>query len=70
MVLKKGFTVQTVEDGYDNRSVTVFEGTEDPEQAGERLYQTVIDIASGTLSRNETMAYNEPIDLYLEGPRF
>jgi altronate dehydratase len=43
---------------------------EDPEQAGERLYRTVIDIASGTLSRSETLLYTEPIDLCLEEPRF
>ena len=48
----------------------MIEGTEDPEQAGERLYRTVIDIASGTLSRSETLAYAEPVDLCLEGPRF
>ena len=63
-------TYEMTGDNIDFYSGTVIEGKEDPEQAGERLYQTVIDIASGTLSRNETMAYNEPIDLYLEGPRF
>jgi len=48
----------------------VIEGKEDPEQAGERLYRTVIDIASGTLSRSETLVYTDPVDLYLEEPRF
>ena len=57
-------------DNIDFYSGSVIEGTEDPEQAGERLYRTVIDIASGTLSRSETLAYAEPVDLCLEGPRF
>jgi len=48
----------------------VIENQEDPAEVGERLYQTVIDIASGTLSRSETLLYAEPIDLYLEEPRF
>jgi hypothetical protein len=30
----------------------------------------VIDIASGTLSRSETLFYSDPIELYLEEPRF
>ena len=35
-----------------------------------RLYRTVTDIASGTLSRSETLHYTEPIDMYLQEPRF
>ena len=41
-----------------------------PEEAGERFYRTVIDIASGTLARSETLYYTEPIDMYLQEPRF
>jgi altronate dehydratase large subunit len=57
-------------ENIDFYSGTVIEGKEDPEQVGERLYQTVIDIASGTLSRSETLFYSDPIDLCLEEPRF
>jgi altronate dehydratase large subunit len=57
-------------DNIDFYSGTVIEGKENAEQAGERLYRTVIDIASGTLSRSETLTYSEPIDLCLEEPRF
>ena len=57
-------------ENIDFYSGTVIEGKESPEQAGERLYQTVIETASGTLSRSETLQYSEPIDLYLEEPRF
>jgi altronate dehydratase large subunit len=63
-------TYGMAKDSIDFYSGTVLEGKEDLEQAGERLYQTVIDIASGTLSRSETLLYSEPIELYLEEPRF
>jgi altronate dehydratase large subunit len=63
-------TYAMARDSIDFYSGTVIEGKEDPEQAGERLYRTVIDIASGTFSRSETLVYTEPIDLYLEEPRF
>ncbi|HTU01780.1 MAG TPA: hypothetical protein VMG58_08180, partial [Candidatus Sulfotelmatobacter sp.] len=57
-------------DSVDFYSGTVIEGSETPEQAGERFYQTVIDIASGTLTRSETVNYTEPIDIYVQEPRF
>jgi len=57
-------------DNIDFYSGSVIESQEDPELAGERLYQTVIDTASGALSRSETLVYTEPIDLCLEEPRF
>jgi len=63
-------TYAMARDNIDFYSGTVIEGKEDPAQAGERLYRTVIDIASGTLSRSETLVYSDPIDLYLEEPRF
>lgn len=63
-------TYAMARENIDFYSGTVIEGKEDPEQAGERLYRTVIDIASGTLSRSETLVYTEPVDLYLEEPRF
>jgi len=63
-------TYAAAKDSIDFYSGTVIEGTETPEQAGERLYHTVRDIASGTLSRSETLHYSEPIDMYLQQPRF
>ncbi len=63
-------TYAMAQDSIDFYSGAVIEGKEDLEQAGERLYQTVIDIASGTLSRSETLFYSDPIELYLEEPRF
>ena len=63
-------TYAMAEDNIDFYSGTVIVNKEDPEKAGERLYRTVIDIASGTLSRSETLLYSDPVDLYLEEPRF
>ena len=63
-------TYQMAKDNIDFYSGTVIMDGEDPQEAGERLYRTVIDIASGTLSRSETLLYTEPIDLCLEEPRF
>ena len=63
-------TYATAADSIDFYSGTVIEGSETPEEAGERLYRTVIDVASGTLSMSETLYYTEPIDLYLQEPRF
>ncbi len=54
----------------DFYSGTVIQGKETPEEAGERLYRAVLDIASGTLARSETLRYAEPADLSLEEGRF
>ncbi len=63
-------TYQMARDNIDFYSGTVITDGEDPQEAGERLYRTVIDIASGTLSRSETLLHTDPIDLSLEEPRF
>ncbi len=54
----------------DYYSGTVIEGTETPEEAGERFYQTVIGIASGTLAKSETISYQEAVQMYLQEPMF
>ncbi len=63
-------TYAAATDSIDFYSGTVIEGSETPEQAGDRLYRTVLDVASGTLSRSETLNYTEPIDMYLQEQRF
>ena len=63
-------TYRAAGDSIDFYSGTVIEGSETPEEAGERLYRTVIEVASGTLARSETLKYTDPIDMYLQGPRF
>ena len=51
-------------------SGTVIEGSETIAQAGDRLYQGVLDIASGTLSKVETIRYREPLMAYTKDPVF
>jgi altronate dehydratase large subunit len=63
-------TYAAATDSIDFYSGTVIEGTETPEEAGERLYRTVLDVASGTCARSETLYYTEPVDMYLQEPRF
>jgi altronate dehydratase len=63
-------TFKMAKDNIDFYSGSVITDGEDPQEAGERLYRTVIDIASGTLSRSETLLHTDPIDLCLEEPRF
>ncbi|MFA5027536.1 MAG: UxaA family hydrolase [Candidatus Methylomirabilota bacterium] len=63
-------TYAAATDSVDFYSGTVIEGTESPEEAGERFYRIVTDIASGTVARSETVAYTEPLEMYLQEPRF
>lgn len=63
-------TYAAAADSVDFYSGTVIEGRETPEEAGERFYRIVTDIASGTCARSETVAYAEPLEMYLQEPRF
>ncbi|HEX2965557.1 MAG TPA: UxaA family hydrolase [Syntrophorhabdaceae bacterium] len=57
-------------ESLDFYSGTVIEGKETIEEAGERLLALVIDIASGTLTRGETVNYADPIEVYGVDPLF
>ncbi len=63
-------TYATARDSVDFYSGTVIEGSETPEEAGERFYRTVIDVASGTLAKSETLTYVDPVQIYLQEPVF
>lgn len=52
-------------DSIDYYSGTVIEGKETPDEAGERLVKLVLDIASGTVTRSETLNYADPNQIYL-----
>jgi altronate dehydratase large subunit len=54
----------------DFYSGTVIEGKETIEEAGEKLLNLVLDVASGTLTKVETMRYTEPTQIYLKDPVF
>jgi altronate dehydratase large subunit len=37
-------------------------------EAGEQLLKLAVDIASGTLSKGETVTYSDPVEVFFEGP--
>jgi altronate dehydratase large subunit len=63
-------TRENAKSSIDFFSGTILDGEEAIEDAGERLLNTVLDIASGTLTRVETINYADPTQLYLREPMF
>jgi altronate dehydratase large subunit len=63
-------TLAMAEGSIDFYSGTIIEGVETIEEAGERLLRTVLDIASGTLTKVETMKHTDPTQIYLQDPPF
>jgi altronate dehydratase large subunit len=62
--------IDSGESGYfDIYAGSIVEGKESPEQAGDRLVQEILAIASGKPSRSEIhFTYQEPLELYATGP--
>lgn len=54
----------------DFYSGAVIEEGESIESAGERLLQAVLEIASGTMTKVETIRHTDPSQLYLKDPMF
>lgn len=54
----------------DHYSGTVIDGEESFEEAGERLVQMVLDVASGAMTWSETLTYQEPSEYYQIDPAF
>jgi len=46
----------------------IIEGTETVEQAGERLYEEMLNVASGKLTKAEILKYNEGMEILTYGP--
>ncbi len=63
-------TYERAGDSIDYFSGTVIDGSETLEEAGERLVRTVVDIASGTMTRGETINYLDPAQVYTREPVF
>lgn len=55
-------------DEFDFNSGTIIEGRESLEEAGESLIKKIKEIASGMLTKTETLNYQDPIQIYLKGP--
>ncbi len=58
------------EDSIDVFTGTVISGKETLEQAGERFYHYILDIASGTRTKAETILFTSPAQMYLQEPAF
>jgi altronate dehydratase large subunit len=58
------------EDGVDFYSGTVIDGSETPQQVGELLLRVVLETASGTSTRSETLNYVDPAQVYTREPFF
>jgi len=54
----------------DFYSGTVIEGKDTIAEAGEKLLQLVLDIASGTMTKVETLRHTDPTQIYLRDPCF
>ena len=63
-------TLAMVPTCIDFYSGTIIEGKDTIEEAGEKLLQKVLDIASGTFTKVETMKHTDPIQIYLKDPCF
>lgn len=61
-------TYQKVIDEFDFNSGTIIEERETLEEAGENLINKIKEIASGMLTKTETLNYQDPIQIYLKGP--
>ena len=54
----------------DHYSGTIIEGKETIEEVGERLYSTILEVASGTMTRSETVSHIDPNEIYTKEPVF
>ncbi|UCH02676.1 MAG: UxaA family hydrolase [Candidatus Bathyarchaeota archaeon] len=54
----------------DFYSGTIIEGSETINEVGERLYKTILDIASGTMTKSETLTYTSATQCYTQEPVF
>ncbi len=59
---------ERAEDNFDFNASGIMTGAETVENAGGRLLDHILDVASGTMTRMETLDYAEQLELYMEGP--
>ena len=63
-------TLAMAQNSIDFYSGTVLEGEDTIEEAGEKLLHLVLDIASGTFTKVETIKHVDPTQLYFKDPIF
>ena len=63
-------TLAMAGDSIDFYSGTVIEGKDTIAEAGEKLLHTVLEVASGTLTKVETIRHTDPTQIYLKDSPF
>jgi altronate dehydratase large subunit len=63
-------TAQRAANSIDCCSSCVLEGTETMKEAGQRLYDLILEIASGAMTKVETIDHADPFAIYYEDPIF
>jgi len=61
-------TYKRAKDIIDFNSSTVLEDLETLDEVGERLLNWILKVGSGAKTKAETINYEDPIELYLQGP--
>ncbi len=55
-------------DNFDFNSSRIMTKAEPVENEGKRLLDHILNVASGTMTKMETLNYAEQLELYMEGP--
>jgi altronate dehydratase large subunit len=63
-------TAERAANSIDFCSASVLGGTETLEEAGERLYHLILEVASGGMTKVETINHADPFAIYYEDPIF
>jgi altronate dehydratase large subunit len=61
-------TYERAKDSIDFSCGSILEDSETLDEAGERLLNWILKVASGVKTKAETIKYDDPIELYLQGP--
>ena len=61
-------TYERAKDTIDFSSGAVLEDRETPDEAAERLLNWILKVASGAKTKAETIRFEDPIELYFQGP--
>jgi len=61
-------TYERARDNMDFNSGTILQDMETPQEASARLLDMILQIASGAKTKAETFNYQDPVELYFQGP--
>ena len=61
-------TWEKLRDHMDMNVSSIMEGTETLPEAGERIFQEIVGVASGRLTKAEISGYTKAMDIYMVGP--